>query len=82
MIISYAYTTEALLAGKKTCTRSDWKDDYARRVREGQVHQAWDTDLAVGSHHLGEYISGGLSGCQGEYQVAADGTVSQVWYPP
>lgn len=40
------------------------------------------TDLTIGSQHLGDYISGGLTECHGEYQVAADGTVSQVWYPP
>ena len=40
------------------------------------------TNLAIGSHYLGEYISGGLTECQGEYQVNADGTVSQVWYQP
>ena len=39
------------------------------------------TDLVIGSAHLGDYISGGLTDCQGEYQVTADGTVSLVWYP-
>ena len=39
------------------------------------------TDLAIGSKYLGDYISGRLIACQGEYQVTADGTVSLVWYP-
>lgn len=56
MIISYAYTTEALLAGRKTCTRRDWKDDYARRFREGQVHQAWDRSPRVRGKQVGNVL--------------------------
>ena len=42
MIISFAYTTPALLAGEKTVTRRDWVDSYARRFRPGMLVDAYD----------------------------------------
>lgn len=42
MIISFAWTTDAFLAGRKTCTRRDWKKEYAARFRQGTVHEAYD----------------------------------------
>jgi hypothetical protein len=42
MIVSFAYTVDALLAGRKKCTRRDWNADYARRFKEGSVHLAYD----------------------------------------
>ena len=41
-IISFAWTTPAFLAGRKTRTRRDWSDDYAKRFHVGDVCQAWD----------------------------------------
>jgi hypothetical protein len=46
MIISFAYTWDALLAGRKTCTRRDWsRIQFGRFVRAWEdgrlVHQAW-----------------------------------------
>lgn len=41
-IISFGWTTPALLAGQKTVTRRQWKDSYARRFVAGQQCQAWD----------------------------------------
>jgi len=41
-IISFAHTTPALLAGRKTVTRRDWDDDYAARFRAGEVVKAYD----------------------------------------
>lgn len=40
--INFAWTTPALLAGAKTCTRRDWDDDYARRFRKGEMVAAYD----------------------------------------
>ena len=45
--ISYAWTSAALLAGAKTCTRRDWKTSYALSFREGELVQAWDKDTRV-----------------------------------
>ena len=47
MLISFAWTTEALLEGRKTCTRRRWKERYfqqwVRAWREGRlIHDAWD----------------------------------------
>jgi hypothetical protein len=35
MDISFAWTTPALVADRKRCTRRDWSADYAARFREG-----------------------------------------------
>jgi hypothetical protein len=41
-IISFAWTTPALLAGAKTCTRRDWKILYALRFHKDDVCLAYD----------------------------------------
>ena len=43
MIISFGWTTPALLAGRKTVTRREWDPDYAQRFFEGQLVDAWNT---------------------------------------
>ena len=42
MIISFSWTTPALLAGAKTCTRRHWTPSHARKIRDGQLVDAWD----------------------------------------
>ncbi len=42
MIVSFAWTTPALRAGAKTCTRREWKPSHARHFREGMKVDAWD----------------------------------------
>jgi len=47
MIISFAWTTEALLAGRKTCTRRRWSEKHFQQWvcawRAGRlIHDAWD----------------------------------------
>jgi len=40
------------------------------------------TDFAIdASHNVGDYIVGGAAEVQGDYDIAADGTVTQAWYP-
>lgn len=41
-VISFAWTSPALLAGKKTVTRRAWKPSYARLFRRGDRIQAFD----------------------------------------
>ncbi len=41
-IISFSWTTQALLAGKKTVTRRDWDDKYAQSFKNGDWVQAYD----------------------------------------
>ncbi len=41
-IISFAWTTPALLAGEKTRTRREWSDKYAQRFKVGDLIQAYD----------------------------------------
>jgi hypothetical protein len=42
MIVSFAWTTPALLAGAKTCTRRQWSPSHARKIQDGQLVDAWD----------------------------------------
>jgi hypothetical protein len=35
MDLSFAWTTPALIADRKSCTRRDWSADYAARFRDG-----------------------------------------------
>lgn len=39
------------------------------------------TNLDVGTTSVGAFIIGGASSVQGDYDVAADGSVTQIWYP-
>jgi len=41
-IISFAWTTPALLAGQKTCTRREWNKEYAQRFKKGDLIQAYN----------------------------------------
>ena len=41
-IITFAETTPALLAGRKTVTRRDWKPQYAAKFHAGDELAAWD----------------------------------------
>lgn len=41
-IISFAYTTAALLAGHKTITRRYWNPRHANMFKPGEIVQAWD----------------------------------------
>lgn len=52
-IISFAWTTPALLAGRKTCTRRDWNADYARRFKSGELVQAYDKNPRAGGKKVG-----------------------------
>lgn len=47
MILTFTWTTNELLSGKKTCSRRRWKDrhasDWLRACTAGRwIHQAWD----------------------------------------
>ncbi len=53
MIISFAWTTDALVAGRKTCTRRHWDPEYAARFRAGTVHDAYDRLPRVGGKKIG-----------------------------
>jgi len=52
LIVSFAWTTAALLAGAKSCTRRSWNDDYARRFKAGAVVQGWDRLPRVGGQQV------------------------------
>lgn len=42
MIISFAWTSAPLVAGRKTVTRREWSESYARRFHKGMVVDAYD----------------------------------------
>ncbi|MFH1486621.1 MAG: hypothetical protein ABIH46_11165 [Chloroflexota bacterium] len=47
-IVSFSWTTPALVALRKSCTRRDWPDSYARRFHAGQRVQAYDKSARHG----------------------------------
>lgn len=55
-IISFAWTTPALLSGVKTVTRRQWNDDYARSFRPGDVCQAWDKSPRFFGKHVADIV--------------------------
>jgi hypothetical protein len=62
-IISFAWTTEAFLAGRKTRTRRDWAYNYASRFHVGDLCQAWNYSPRVKSknpHRIGTLKITGL----------------------
>ena len=48
MWISFAWTTPALLAGAKTCTRRTWSGKYAKAFHAGQLVDAYDRQPCYG----------------------------------
>lgn len=58
-IISFAYTTDSLLAGEKTVTRRRWKEshmeNFQRWYDEGtRTHDAWDRLPIQGGKRVGK----------------------------
>ena len=58
MIISFAWTTQALIEGRKTMTRRDWKPraiaNLQRAYDRGEIiHQAWDKVPYAGGRRVG-----------------------------
>ncbi len=51
-IISFAWTTQALLPGKKTVTRRDWNDKYAKLFHKGDLVHAYDKNPRAGGKEI------------------------------
>lgn len=52
-IISFAWTSRALVAGHKTVTRRDWSLNHAVRFHAADVVHAWDHNPRTGKgHHI------------------------------
>ena len=51
-IISFAWTSAALLAGAKTVTRRAWAPAYARTFRSNELIHAYDRSPRVGGHQI------------------------------
>ena len=51
-IISFAWTTPQLLARKKTVTRRDWNDGYARQFKTADMIQAYDKSARNGGKRV------------------------------
>lgn len=56
MIISFAWTSEAFKAGRKTKTRREWTEDYANRFKIGDICKAYDRQPRFGGKQIGELI--------------------------
>lgn len=52
-IISFGWTAPALIAGKKTVTRRDWKDSHAAKFKAGEIVQAYDKAPYAGGKLIG-----------------------------
>jgi hypothetical protein len=48
VIISFAWTTPALLSGAKTMTRRDWTPQYAAKFKPGMLVDAWNMSPRTG----------------------------------
>ncbi len=55
-IISFAYTTPAVRAKVKFCTRRDWKDDYAKTFKAGQHLMGYDKTPRAGGKPFQEIV--------------------------
>ncbi len=55
-IISFAWTTPALLAGRKTMTRREWSPRHANGFHRGDRVQAWDKSPRNGGKKVGELL--------------------------
>ena len=53
MDISFSWTTEALLAGKKTVTRRDWSTKHANKFKVGTWHWATNKQRRFGGKIIG-----------------------------
>jgi hypothetical protein len=51
-IISFAWTTPALLAGRKKVTRREWSKDYAQRFKAGDLVAAYDKNPRNGGKQI------------------------------
>jgi hypothetical protein len=51
-IIAFAWTTPALLAGRKSCTRRDWSPDYAGGFRKGDLVAAYNRNPRHGGRQV------------------------------
>lgn len=54
MIISFAWTTPALLAGAKTVTRRNWKSAHAAKFKAGDLVDAWDRSPRFGGRKVAD----------------------------
>ena len=52
-IVSFARTTAALKARRKTVTRREWKDSHAARFQPGELVQAWSASPHRGGKPVG-----------------------------
>lgn len=53
MIISFAWTTDAFLANRKTVTRRKWTPYYAKRFKVGDICKAYDKQSRFGGKQIG-----------------------------
>lgn len=51
-IISFAWTTPAIYARRKTCTRRDWNDVYAARFQAGELVAGYNRSQRHGGHQI------------------------------
>ena len=55
MILSFAWTAEAFISGRKKRTRRDWDETYAAFFKPGIVHRGYNRSPRVGGHSIGNF---------------------------
>lgn len=76
MIVSFAWTTPALLAGAKTVTRREWSAVQAEHFRPGQLVDAWDRLPRV----KGAKRIGSIRVTRDPYRQASDAIAPDQWH--
>jgi hypothetical protein len=51
-IVSFSWTTPALICGVKVCTRRDWNPNYALTFHSGDELQAYDRSQRIGGKQI------------------------------
>jgi len=69
--ISFAWTTPAVKARRKFCTRRGWNDDYARRFKAGQHLMGYDKLPRIGGKPFQEIVLT-CAPCKEPYNQAPD----------
>jgi len=54
MNISFAWTTRAFIARRKSCTRRDWPSHYAEKFPPGSYHLAYNRQARFGGKPIGD----------------------------
>lgn len=88
MIVSFSWTTSALLAGRKTVTRRGWDASYAKRFKPGMLVQAYDRSPRNGGKRvaiiriLSVTYEADADAPDSDYEAEGFDYLVEQWYEP